>query len=362
MTNTTMIRVLVVDDSAIVRQIFSKELGKDPRIEVVGAAPDPYVARDMIVKLKPDVLTLDIEMPRMDGITFLRKLMKFYPLPVIIVSSLTQQGSRIAMDALHSGAVDVVCKPGAAYTVGDMSEDLIEKVKAVAVVDIKKKALSIEDTKPHALSALSSTTNKVLAIGASTGGTVALESILKVMPPNSPGTVITQHMPESFTASFAERLNAVCRLEIREAKDGDSVTPGIALIAPGNRHLLLRRSGARYFVNIKDGPLVNRHRPSVDIMFRSVARTAGSNAVGVILTGMGADGAKGMLEMKAAGAVTIAQDEDSSVVFGMPKVAIELGGVDVVCNLRKIPKKILSFIENPPKESSVAASPLVQTL
>lgn len=358
-----MIKVLIIDDSAIVRQIFSKELGKDTRIEVVGAAPDPFVARDMIVKLKPDVLTLDIEMPRMDGITFLRKLMKFYPLPVIIVSSLTQQGSRMAMDALHAGAVDVVCKPGAAYTVGDMSEDLIEKVKTAAVVDMKKKALSIKMvTKASALSALSSTTNKVLAIGASTGGTVALERILRVMPHNSPGTVITQHMPESFTASFAERLNNVCRIEIREAKDGDSVTPGVALIAPGNRHLLLRRSGARYFVNIKDGPLVNRHRPSVDIMFRSVAKTAGRNAVGVILTGMGADGAKGILEMRKAGASTIAQDEESSVVFGMPKVAIDIGGIDIVCDLNRIPKKILSFIENPSKETSEAVASLTQTL
>ena len=342
-----MIRVLVVDDSAIVRQIFAAELAKDPELEVVGAAPDPYVARDMIVQLKPDVLTLDIEMPRMDGLTFLRKLMKFYPLPVVIVSSLTQKGSAMAMDALHSGAVDVVCKPGAAYTVGNMAEDLIEKVKTAAVVDMKKKLLSFKENAPSTiLSALKKTTNKVLAIGASTGGTVALETILKILPHNTPGTVITQHMPESFTASFAERLNGLCRIEVREAKDGDSVATGVALIAPGNRHLLLRRSGARYYVNVKDGPLVNRHRPSVDVMFRSVAKTAGANAIGVILTGMGSDGAKGLLEMKRNGAETIAQDETSCVVFGMPKVAIELGGVDEVCHLSVIPQKILKLAES----------------
>jgi two-component system, chemotaxis family, protein-glutamate methylesterase/glutaminase len=351
-----VIRVLVVDDSAIVRQIFSAELSKDPQIEVIGTAPDPYVARDMIVKLKPDVLTLDIEMPRMDGLTFLRKLIKFCPLPVIIVSSLTQEGSDMAVEALHAGAVEVVCKPGAAYTVGNMAEDLADKVKAAAVVDMKKKLLSV-NMKGGAkqLAALSKTTNKVIAIGASTGGTVALERILRVLPYNTPGIIITQHMPETFTASFAARLNSVCRVEVREAVDGDSVTPGVVLIAPGNRHMLLRRSGARYYVNVKDGPLVNRHRPSVDIMFRSVANTAGSNAVGVILTGMGGDGAKGLLAMKNAGAATVAQDERTSVVFGMPKVAIDLGGVDKVCGLEVIPKTILDSTENrKEKRQSVA--------
>ena len=343
-----MIKVLVVDDSAVVRQIFSQTLSKDPDIEVVGSAPDPYVARDMIIKLKPDVLTMDVEMPRMDGITFLRKLMKFYPLPVIVVSSLTAEGSRVAMDALSSGAVDVVCKPGAAYTVGDMAEDLIEKLKVAAVVDLKKKVLSAKAAPLPVLSALSSTTNKILAIGSSTGGTVALESILKVMPPNSPGCIVTQHMPEAFTKSFGERLDGLSSLSIKEATDGDSVVPGTVLIAPGNKHLLLRRSGARYYVNVKDGPLVNRHRPSVDVMFRSVAKTAGANAVGVILTGMGGDGAKGLLEMKKAGARSIAQDEATCVVFGMPKVAIEIGAVDNVVPLPKIPQKILELVEQEP--------------
>lgn len=341
-----MIKVLVIDDSAVVRQIFSQELSRDPDILIVGTAPDPFVARDMIVKLKPDVLTLDVEMPRMDGITFLRKLMKFYPMPVIVVSSLTAKGSMVAMDALSSGAVDVVCKPGAAYTVGDMAEDLIEKLKIAAVVDMKKKVLAATPVTSAMLSALSNTTNKIIAIGASTGGTVALESILKVMPPNTAGCVVTQHMPESFTKSFGERLNDLCRLSVKEATDGDSVAPGVVLIAPGNKHLLLRRSGARYYVNVKDGPLVNRHRPSVDVMFRSVAKTAGANAVGVILTGMGGDGAKGLLEMKNAGASTIAQDESTCVVFGMPKVAIEMGAVDTVLPLGKIPAKILECVDS----------------
>jgi two-component system, chemotaxis family, protein-glutamate methylesterase/glutaminase len=341
-----LIKVLVVDDSAVVRRIFSQELSKDPEILIVGTAPDPFVARDLIVKLKPDVLTLDVEMPRMDGITFLRKLMRFNPLPVIVVSSLSLEGSKIAMDALSSGAVDVVCKPGAAYTVGDMAADLIEKLKIAAVVDLKKKMFSAKPTVGTPISAaLSSTTNKIVAVGSSTGGTVALENILKVMPPNTPGCVVTQHMPESFTKSFAERLNDLCELNVKEASDGDSVAPGTVLIAPGNKHMLLRRSGARYYVNIKDGPLVNRHRPSVDVMFRSVAKTAGANAVGVILTGMGGDGAKGMLEMKNAGAATIAQDEATCVVFGMPKVAIEMGAVDTVEPLQKIPAKILALLE-----------------
>ncbi len=343
-----MVNVLIVDDSALVRQIFQQELSKDPEITVVGAAPDPYVARDMVVKLRPDVVTLDIEMPRMDGITFLRKLMKYYPLPVIIVSSLTASGSELAMEAMQVGAVEVLCKPGAAYTVGDMSMELIDKVKAAASVDIKKKAqlANLVQTAPKSLKALAKTTNQILAIGSSTGGTVALEAILKRMPANSPGTVITQHMPQHFTKTFADRLNTVSQMSIKEAEDGDSVSPGTALIAPGNTHLLLRRSGARYFVNVKMGPLVNRHRPSVDVMFRSVSQTAGKNAIGVILTGMGGDGAKGLLEMKNTGAETIAQDEASCVVFGMPKVAIDLGAADHVVSLNKIPNEIMRILES----------------
>jgi two-component system chemotaxis response regulator CheB len=341
------IRVLVVDDSAVVRQIFSRELAKDPDLEVVGAATDPYVARDQILQLKPDVLTLDVEMPRMDGITFLRKLMHYYPMPVIVVSSLTPAGGALALEALAAGAVDVLCKPGASFTVGDMTPELIAKVKAAARVNVSQHVRS-----PEAIAAamgpakaLSRTTNQVVAIGASTGGTVALEGILRAMPANAPGTIITQHMPELFTKYFADRLNNVAQVEVREASDGDSVVPGIALIAPGNKHMLLRRDGARYFVNVREGPRVNRHRPSVDVMFRSVAQAAGRNAVGVILTGMGGDGAEGLLEMKKAGASTLAQDEKSCVVFGMPKVAIELGAADKVVALDSMPAEILQMVE-----------------
>ncbi len=339
-------KVLIVDDSAVVRQIFEKELARDPGIEIVGSAPDPYVARDMILQKKPDVLTLDIEMPRMDGITFLKKLMKHFPIPVIIVSSLTPSGGHLAMEAMRSGAVDVICKPGAAYSVGEMTETLAMKLKIAALIDIKKKVLisKTDATKGPAL-AIAKATHKVLAIGASTGGTVAIETILTAMPPNAPGTVITQHMPEMFTRSFAERLNDMARIEVREAKDGDSVATGVVLIAPGNKHMLLRRSGARYYVQIKDGPLINHHRPSVDVMFRSVAKVAGKNAIGVILTGMGDDGAKGLKEMKNAGADTIAQDEATSVVFGMPKVAIDLDAADKVVPLPDIPKEIIGLIQ-----------------
>ena len=338
-------RVLVVDDSAVVRQIFSRELAKDPELEVVGSAPDPYVARDLIVQKKPDVLTLDLEMPRMDGNTFLRKLMHYYPMPVVVVSSLTPAGGELAMEALAAGAVDVLCKPGAAFTVGDMTGQLIQKVKAAAHVNMKARAQQRPAAPPQPARALSRTTNQILAIGASTGGTVALEGILRAMPPNAPGIVITQHMPEMFTKYFADRLNQISQLQVREAVDGDSVVPGVALIAPGNKHMLLKRSGARYYVNVRDGPRVNLHRPSVDVMFRSVAQAAGRNAVGVILTGMGGDGAQGLLEMKTAGARTLAQDEASCVVFGMPKVAIELGAADKVVALDAMPAEILRSVE-----------------
>ena len=342
-----MIRVLIVDDSAVVRQIFSRELAKDPELEVVGTAPDPYVARDLIVQLKPDVLTLDLEMPRMDGTTFLRKLMHYYPLPVVVVSSLTPAGGELALEALAAGAVDVMCKPGAAFTVGDMSGQLIHKVKAAAQVNVKGRAAQRPPAGGAAASpkALSRTTNQILAIGASTGGTVALEGILKAMPPNAPGIVITQHMPEQFTKYFASRLDQVSEVEVREGADGESVVPGVALIAPGNKHMLLKRSGARYYVSVREGPRVNLHRPSVDVMFRSVAQAAGRNAVGVILTGMGGDGAQGLLEMRKAGARTLAQDEASCVVFGMPKVAIEIGAVENIVPLPAMPTEILKVVE-----------------
>ena len=339
------IRVLIVDDSALVREIFTKELGQDPEIEIVGAAPDPFIARDKIVALKPDVLTLDIEMPRMDGVTFLRKLMRHYPLPVIVVSSLTPRGGDLALEAMGAGAVDVMCKPGAAYTVGDMSVELIDKIKAAAKVSVTRKEARPAAKAPTERLSLTRTTHKILAIGASTGGTEALTLVLTALPSNSPGVVIVQHMPEHFTHSFANRINDLCAIEVREARDGDSVIPGRALIAPGNYHMLLRRSGARYYVQVKEGPLVTRHRPSVDVLFKSVAQYAGRNAVGVIMTGMGADGSKGMKLMKEQGAATIAQDEASCIVFGMPKEAIALGCVDHVVSLDNIPRKMLQLAQ-----------------
>jgi len=336
------IRVLVVDDSAVVRQILRTELGRDNELEVVGTAPDPYVARDKIVTLEPDVLTLDIEMPRMDGITFLRKLMRYYPLPVIVVSSLTPEGGELALEAIEAGAMDVMCKPGASYTVGDMTVELIEKIKAAAAADLtRRKAASAKSN--FSTLALTRTTHKVVAIGASTGGTQALESILTRLPANAPGIVIVQHMPEHFTRSFALRLNEKCTIEVKEGEDGDSVIPGRAIIAPGNKHMLLQRSGARYYIRVKDGPLVCRHRPSVEVLFQSVARYAGRNAIGVMLTGMGGDGANAMLEMKKNGTTNIAQSEASCVVFGMPKEAIRLGAVDLVEDLDNIASRVLAL-------------------
>ncbi len=337
-------KVLVVDDSAVVRKIFTGELSRDPQIEVVGTAPDPFIARDKIMSLKPDVLTLDVEMPRMDGITFLRKLMKHYPLPVIIVSSLTQHGSDLAMEALDAGAVEVMAKPGESYSVGDMSVELIEKVKAAALARPVKMTDSPGKSQKRPSLSLTKTTNKVVAIGSSTGGTVALQQLLSTLPGNTAGMVIVQHMPENFTRSFAERLNQLCEMEVSEARDRDTVVPGKVLIAPGNSHMMLSRSGANYYVNVRTGPLVNRHRPSVEVLFKSVARYAGANAVGVMLTGMGGDGAQAMLEMKKAGSFNIAQDEASCVVFGMPKEAIKTGGVDRVSPLSQIPQDILSHL------------------
>lgn len=339
------IKVLIVDDSAMVRQIFKRELSQFDDIQVVGVAPDPYAARDQILKYEPDVLTLDVEMPRMDGLTFLRKLMRAKPIPVVVVSSLTAQGGEMAMDAMDHGAVEVMCKPGSSYTVGDMSAELADKIRAAALVDVsgfvERKRLA--PNRPMTRLSLKKTTNKVIAIGASTGGTTALEGLLRAMPINAPAIVIVQHMPEHFTKSFADRLNGICDITVKEAQSGDSVIPGTALIAPGNRHMVLTRSGARYEVEVKDGPLVGRHRPAVNVLFRSVSKYAGANAVGVLLTGMGADGAKGMKLMKEAGAQTIAQDEKSCVVFGMPREAILLGCVDHVLDLGKIPRKMLDL-------------------
>ncbi|MBU1342903.1 MAG: chemotaxis response regulator protein-glutamate methylesterase [Proteobacteria bacterium] len=341
------IKVLVVDDSAVVRKVFTEQLSKQKGIVIVGTAPDPYVARDKIVKLKPDVITLDIEMPRMDGITFLKKLMQYYPLPVIIVSSLTTKGSQLALEAISLGALEVISKPSAAYSVGDMSIQLAEKIRAVYGAKVRPLFSEKIDNKPVTdigSKALAVTTNKIIAIGASTGGTEAIKKVLVQLPRNSPGVVVVQHMPAQFTASFAQRLDELCQMTVKEAQDGDTVSNGKVLIAPGNYHMLLKRSGARYFVIVKTGPLVHYQRPAVDVLFKSVARYAGANALGIILTGMGKDGAQGMLDMKKAGAVNIAQDEKSCVVFGMPKEAINIGAVDHVQDIDRIALKAISLL------------------
>ena len=338
------VKVLIVDDSAVVRQTLETELAKDPALEVVGTAPDPYIARDKIVALNPDVITLDIEMPRMDGLTFLRKLMKHHPVPVVVVSSLSKAGSQIALEALQCGAVDVMCKPGAAYTVGDMSLELREKIKSAAHARLpllQPDDAAKNDNTP--LKPLLKTTHKIIVLGASTGGTQAIERVLTKFPKNAPGTVIVQHMPPGFTKAFADRLNSICQVEVKEAEDGDSVYTGRVLIAPGNKHMLLCRSGAQYFVQVKDGPLVGHHRPSVDVLFQSAAQCAGANAVGVILTGMGVDGASGMMKMRQAGAVNVAQDEASCVVYGMPRAAVEGGAVHHVLPLPDVAAVVLKL-------------------
>ena len=341
-----MIRVLIVDDSAVVRTICTKILSADLEIEVVGTAPDPFVARDKIVELSPDVITLDVEMPRMDGITFLRKLMGVRPIPAVVLSSMTPRGGELALDALAAGACDVLCKPGNAYSLGELAGDLVVAVKRAARVTFRQSPLLAARPLAKAPSPLARTTQQIVAIGASTGGTVAIEHILTSMPANAPPVVIVQHMPPRFTTQFAKRLDGLSAMRVKEAEDGDAVVPGLALVAPGDRHLVLRRSGAQTFVDVKDGPRVAGHRPSVDILFHSVARTAGRNAVGVILTGMGSDGAEGMRAMRDAGAHTIAQDEASSVVFGMPKVAIELGAAVEVQPLERIAERVIDAVES----------------
>ncbi len=343
-----MIRVLVIDDSAIVRKVLTEQLSSHPDIEVVGSAVDPYVARDKILKLEPDVLTLDIEMPRMDGLTFLEHLMRQHPMPVVVLSSLTPRNSETALRALRMGAVEVLPKPNSRYSTPD-GRYLAEVIRAAARARVRKIPSEPEKepgTDTSLVSALSTieTTHKVLAIGASTGGTNTIEAILKSLPHNVSGTLIVQHMPPDFTRIFAERLDAVCALRVREGRDGDPVVPGVALVAPGGQHMLLERSGAQYRIRIKDGPKVHFQRPSVDVLFYSVARNAGRNAVGVILTGMGADGARGLAAMKESGARTIAQDEESCVVFGMPKEAIRIGAAERVLPLPEIPRNILQLL------------------
>ena len=340
------IKVLIVDDSAIVRKILSEELSHERGIKVVGTAPDPYVARDKIVRLKPDVVTLDLEMPRMDGLAFLKRLMKHYPLPVIIVSSLTKKSGKLALEAMESGAVEVLSKPGSSYSVGEMMQQLADKIRAAARARVVRSVDELNGDEPVNIAGhlLSETTDKVIAIGASTGGTEALKKVLTQFPPTIPGIVVVQHMPPKFTTTFSERLNQLSKIEVKEAKDGDSVNPGRALIAPGNYHMLLRRSGAKYYVSVKSGPLVNRQRPSVDVLFQSISKYAGANAVGVIMTGMGSDGAKGLLEIRQAGARTIGQNEASCVVFGMPKEAANIGAVEKLVPLNRIPHEIIKAL------------------
>jgi two-component system chemotaxis response regulator CheB len=356
-TPMTNIKVLLVDDSAVVRQVLLAILDGEPGIQVIGAASDPIFAMQKMSREWPDVIVLDIEMPRMDGITFLKKIMAERPTPVVICSSLTDKGAETTMQALAAGAVEIITKPkvGLKNFLQESAAELVAAVRAAAQAKVKH--LVNTATLPPVTSklnadvilpassghAMAHTTERIVAIGTSTGGTQALETVLTVLPRVCPGIVIVQHMPEKFTASFAERLNKLSQIEVREAKSNDRVIPGLALIAPGGKHMLLKRSGAYYHVEVVDGPMVNRHRPSVDVLFRSVAKFAGKNATGIIMTGMGDDGARGLKELHEAGARTYAQDEASCVVFGMPKEAIKLGGVDQVIALSDIPRMVMNL-------------------
>ncbi len=350
------IRVLVVDDSAVMRQLLAEILGAAPDIEVVGTAPDPYVAREKIKRLNPDVLTLDVEMPRMDGLTFLRNLMRLRPMPVVMVSSLTAQGAEETLEALELGAVDFVTKPAVdvAHGMRAYAETLVEKVRAAAGARVRRLALARAPAPRHSADAVLArarppralrTTHRIVAVGASTGGTEAVRELLAGLPPDAPGIVIAQHIPAAFSGPFARRLDGACALVVREAEDGAPILPGHAYVAPGDRHLLVERSGARYHCRLSDGAPVNRHRPSVDVLFRSVAQAAGPNAVGVLLTGMGEDGARGLLEMREAGARTLAQDEATSVVWGMPGAAVRMGAAEEVLPLGRIAARALELAQ-----------------
>jgi two-component system, chemotaxis family, protein-glutamate methylesterase/glutaminase len=344
------IKVLVIDDSALVRQTLTEIINSDPQLSVIGTASDPYFAAEKIRQLVPDVITLDIEMPRMDGITFLKTLMAQCPVPVVIISSLTQTGSLLALRAVDHGAVEVIAKSEIRNTKEHLEESRIritDAIKAARMVSVKRiafaqnKVATAIEKKPT--TGIYKTTDKVIAIGASTGGTEAIRFLLTNVPANSPGILITQHMPPGFTKSFADHLNTLCQVTVKEASDGERIMRGHAYIAPGGKHMELYRSGAQYVIRIRDGELVNRHKPSVEVLFNSVARHAGQNALGIIMTGMGRDGAEGLLNMKEAGARTIAQDENSCVVFGMPKEAIKIGAVDQILPLQEIPAKIQSY-------------------
>jgi two-component system chemotaxis response regulator CheB len=344
------IRVLIIDDSALVREILKVGLSKDSELEVVGTAADPFVARDKIIELKPDVLTLDVEMPRMDGVEFLKKLMPQYPIPTVVVSALTKKGGAITMAAFEAGAVEVVTKPSVdvARGLNEMLADLRAKVKIAAATNVtawkKNREISAKYTRIQSDKSLAESTDKVVAIGASTGGTEAIRKVLSLLPNTMPGIVIVQHMPAGFTKHFADSLNNICELKVKEAESGDRILPGNVLIAPGGFHMSVYRSGGIYQVDCKPGENVNGHCPSVEVMMSSVARYVGANAVGVMLTGMGGDGAEGMLEMRKAGARTMAQDESTCVVYGMPKVAFEKGGAEYLVPLQKIPEKIIIML------------------
>jgi two-component system chemotaxis response regulator CheB len=360
------VRVLIVDDSAIVRKILTESLAAEKDLEVVGAAPDPFVARDKILALDPDVITLDIEMPRMDGLTFLKKLMQFHPLPAIVISSVAQPSCRAALEALALGAVEVLPKPGGPYSVGELRHALPAKIRAAAAARVRvARRVSAEPANvagrqvPQERRLPAST---VIAIGASTGGTEAIAALLAQFPEDTPGVLIVQHIPREFSRAFADRLNQKCPMEVREARDGDALRPGVALVAPGDFHMTLRRrNDATFYVNVAGGPPVCYQRPSVDVLFLSVAECAGAAAVGVLLTGMGSDGARGLLRMREAGAHTIAQDESSCVVYGMPREAAELGAAERVLPLSAIAAGILSPRRNrtaPPHR--VSAQPQVE--
>jgi two-component system chemotaxis response regulator CheB len=348
----TKTRVLIVDDSALVRSLLTEIINREPDMEAIGAAPDPLAAREMIRALNPDVLTLDVEMPKMDGLDFLERLMRLRPMPVVMVSTLTERGAEVTLRALELGAVDVVAKPriGIASGMQELAREITDRIRAAAQAKLHRRAVPPQaqasqahvggKARPASYSRLS--TEKLIAIGASTGGTEAIREVLTRLPADSPAVLITQHMPPGFTKSFAQRLDSLCRIMVSEADDGERVLPGHAYIAPGGRHMRLARSGSNYVVAIDDGEPVNRHRPSVEVLFRSVAANAGPNALGVMLTGMGRDGAAAMLEMKRAGGFTIAQDEASCVVFGMPKEAIALGAVDEVLPVGRIAERLLS--------------------
>ncbi len=355
------IKVLIVDDAALMRKLLTEILSSSSRIEVVGTAADPFIARDKIKQLNPDVITLDVEMPRMDGITFLKNLMRLRPMPVVMISTLTEDGADITLEALASGAIDYIPKPKADFehSISDYANDIIEKVITAGQVNISKiekriKTLGKMKVSPKlsADAVLSSrsgknvvnTTDKFIAIGASTGGTEAVKEVLMGLPSDVPGIVIAQHIPATFSTSFARRLNETTNLRVREAKNGDQILPGHVYLAPGDKHLIIQRTGAKYICKLNDGPEVNRHKPSVDVLFRSVAQSAGPNAMGIMLTGMGADGAQGMLEMKQAGAYNIAQDENTSVVWGMPGAAVKLGAVDKEFPLDSVANEISKYM------------------